>query len=241
MTEKLEELCHSLRLPHLLKVMEKEENKENEAFLVELFAYELSCREEVRMKHLEKTAKLPSKKNLATFDWHDQIKLPTEQTKGELVSLAFIGQAENAVFVGSPGTGKSHLAVALGRKACSEGIETRFWRVSELVAELEKQWKNRELEAFKQRFNKVKVVILDEMGYVPFTKEGSELFFQLISDWYETKSVIITSNLEFSQWHKVFIDPRLTAALVDRMIHHAHILSFTGESYRLKNVLSKPT
>lgn len=77
------------------------------------------------------------------------------------------------------------------------------------------------------------------MGYVPFTKEGSELLFQLISEWCETKSVIITSNLEFSSWNKVFIDPRLTAALVDRLIHHAHILSFTGESYRLKNALSK--
>jgi DNA replication protein DnaC len=85
----------------------------------------------------------------------------------------------------------------------------------------------------------VKLIILDEMGYVPFTKEGAELLFQLISDWYENKSIIITSNLEFSQWNKVFIDPRLTAALVDRLIHHAHILSFTGESFRLKNSLSK--
>lgn len=109
-----------------------------------------------------------------------------------------------------------------------------------MVGELERQWKNNTLEIFKRRFDKVKLIILDEMGYVPFTKEGAELLFQLISDWYETKSVIITSNLEFSQWNKVFIDPRLTAALVDRLIHHAHILSFTGESFRLKNALSKP-
>lgn len=95
------------------------------------------------------------------------------------------------------------------------------------------------IRSLQKRFDKVKLIILDEMGYVPFTKEGAELLFQLISDWYETKSVIITSNLEFSQWNKVFIDPRLTAALVDRLIHHAHILSFTGESFRLKNALSK--
>lgn len=90
-------------------------------------------------------------------------------------------------------------------------------------------------DSLKKKFDKTRLIILDEMGYVPFTKEGSELLFQLISEWYETKSVIITSNLEFSSWNKVFIDPRLTAALVDRLIHHAHILSFTGESYRLKN------
>lgn len=128
----------------------------------------------------------------------------------------------------------------MGQLATQSGINTQFWRVSELVGELERQWKNNTLEIFKRRFDKVKLIILDEMGYVPFTKEGAELLFQLISDWYETKSVIITSNLEFSQWNKVFIDPRLTAALVDRLIHHAHILSFTGESFRLKNALSKP-
>ena len=131
------------------------------------------------------------------------------------------------------------MACALGTLATENGIDTRFWRVSDLVSELERQWKNNTLDAFKKRFDKVKLIILDEMGYVPFTKEGAELLFQLISDWYETKSVIITSNLEFSQWNKVFIDARLTAALVDRLIHHAHILSFTGESFRLKNALSK--
>lgn len=131
------------------------------------------------------------------------------------------------------------MASALGQVATKEGIETRFWRVSDLVIELECQWKNNSLEHFKRRFDKVKLIILDEMGYVPFSKDGAELLFQLISDWYEKKSVILTSNLEFSQWNKVFSDPRLTAALVDRLIHHAHILSFTGESYRLKNSLSK--
>ena len=111
--------------------------------------------------------------------------------------------------------------------------------MSDLVIELEKAWKESQLERFKKRFNRVQLIILDEMGYVPFNKNGSELLFQLISDWYETKSIIITSNLEFSSWNKVFIDPRLTSALVDRLIHHAHILTFTGESYRLKNALSK--
>lgn len=235
----LEELCKQLRLSHLPKAIEAKEFETKEEWLLFLLENELENRDKVKTVRLFKQSKIPNRKTLSSYEWHNQITLPNPTTKDELTSLSFIKQCENAVFVGTPGTGKSHLACALGTLATETGIETRFWRVSDLVAELERQWKNNTLEAFKKRFDKVKLIILDEMGYVPFTKEGAELLFQLISDWYETKSVIITSNLEFSQWNKVFIDPRLTAALVDRLIHHAHILSFTGESFRLKNALSK--
>lgn len=129
--------------------------------------------------------------------------------------------------------------IALGRKACSEGVSTKFFRVNNLVEQLENALKKQQLASFKKRFETTELIILDEMGYLPLTKEGAELLFQLISDWYEQKSIIITSNLEFSQWNRVFMDSRLTAALVDRLIHHAHIISFKGESFRLKNSLSK--
>lgn len=140
---------------------------------------------------------------------------------------------------GSPGTGKTHLAIALGRKACSEGVPTKFFRVNNLVEQLESVLKKQQLASFKKRFEAIELIILDEMGYLPLTKEGAELLFQLISDCYEQKSIIITSNLEFSQWNRVFMDSRLTAALVDRLIYHAHIIGFKGESFRLKNSLSK--
>ncbi len=240
---RFETVCKQLRLPHILQMLTAQdlevtvETKED--WLMCLLEKELACREKVKITRLLKQAKLPINRTLDNYEWHEHICLPSVTTKEELLSLSFIRQKENAVFVGTPGTGKTHLACALGQLATQSGIETRFWRVSELVGELERQWKNNTLEVFKHRFDKVKLVILDEMGYVPFTKEGAELLFQLISDWYETKSVILTSNLEFSQWNKIFIDPRLTAALVDRLIHHAHILSFTGESFRLKNALSK--
>jgi DNA replication protein DnaC len=146
---------------------------------------------------------------------------------------------ENVVLVGAPGTGKTHLATGLGHKACLDRFEVRFYRVSDLVETLERAWKEGKIQQFRKKFKKVDLVILDEMGYIPFTKEGSELLFQLISDWYEQKSFIITSNLEFSQWNRVFMDSRLTAALVDRVIHHAHILSFTGDSYRVTHALSR--
>lgn len=238
MNNQLEELCKSLHLTHTARKVNDLEFESKETFLINLLQHELSCRETVKIERFQKSAKFPSRKSLEDYEWHQQIKLPTAETRSELESCAFIPRAENVVLVGSPGTGKTHLAIGIGRKACELGYETRFLRVSDLVIELEKHWRNHTLELFKKRFDKVKCIILDEMGYVPFTKDGSELLFQLISDWYETKSVIITSNLEFSQWNRVFVDPRLTAALVDRLIHHAHILSFTGESYRLKNALS---
>ena len=238
---RLNEICKQLRLSHLPQAVANDSFETKEEWLVFLLENEMKCREEVKTARLFKQAKFPARRSLDNYQWTDQIATANENSKDELISLSFIRQKENAVFVGTPGTGKTHLACALGQMATKEGLETRFWRVSDLVSELERQWKNNTLESFKHRFDKVKLIILDEMGYVPFTKEGAELLFQLISDWYETKSVIVTSNLEFSQWSKVFIDARLTAALVDRLIHHAHILSFTGESFRLKNALSKGT
>lgn len=237
--EQLENLCKQLRLSHIPKVIQHHDFDSKEEWLFFLLKQELKGREETKRIRLFKQSKLPANRTLNSYVWHNQISLPSPTTQEELTSLSFIRQCENAVFVGTPGTGKTHLACALGTLATESGLETRFWRVSDLVSELERQWKSNTLDMFKKRFDRVKLIILDEMGYVPFTKEGAELLFQLISDWYETKSVIITSNLEFSQWNKVFIDTRLTAALVDRLVHHAHILSFTGESYRLKHALSK--
>ncbi|MFD2195717.1 IS21-like element helper ATPase IstB, partial [Oceanobacillus bengalensis] len=161
-----------------------------------------------------------------------------QMDRESLESLYFIDKKENLILTGAPGTGKSHLVTALGRKACRSGYEVRFYRVADLVELLEKSWREGRFQALRNRFNKVDMIILDEMGYVPFSKEGAELLFQLISDWYERSSLVITSNLEFSQWNRIFADARLTAALVDRVIHHAHILSFTGDSYRVTHALS---
>ena len=239
MNHTLESVCRELRLSRIPSLIDSVEVSNKEEWLLELLIREVEAKEERRIQRLIKQAKFSSHKTLEMFEWHNQILVQDEDTKEQLTSLDFIQSRQNVVCIGAPGTGKTHLATALGYKACQEGIETRFWRVSDLVIELEKAWKENQLERFKKKFNRVQLIILDEMGYVPFNKNGSELLFQLISDWYETKSIIITSNLEFSSWNKVFIDPRLTSALVDRLIHHAHILTFTGESYRLKNAISK--
>ena len=237
----LETLCKSLRLSRVPKLLDASMPKENIAWLLSLLESEIAYREDAKRLRFYKQAKFPMKKELVHYQWHENISLPTENTKEMLLDLSFIHRHENIVLVGTPGTGKTHLATALGVLAGERAIETKFWRVSDLVSELHKHWHNGTLKSFKQSFDKVKLIILDEMGYVPFSREGAELLFQLVSDWYETKSIIITSNLEFSAWSKVFVDSRLTAALVDRLIHHAHIIRFTGECYRLKNALSNAT
>ena len=236
----LTEICKELRLSNLANLSRTNQLVEDEKteWLLKLLRKEIKIRNDKKIARLYNQAKFPKRKTLNDYIWHDQINFSNEESKQQLLDLSFIENNENAVFVGTPGTGKTHLATALGVKAIENGINVKFWRVAELVDLLEREWQSLSIERFKKKCHKYQLIILDEMGYVPFSKAGSELLFQLISDWYETKSIIITSNLEFSQWSKVFIDPRLTAALVDRLIHHAHIVSFTGESYRLKNELS---
>jgi DNA replication protein DnaC len=235
--ERITQICKSLRLAYIADGYKSIEGF-NEEFLLKLLEYELEQREINKVARLIKAAKFPNNKTIEEYRWHENIHLPSQTDKDELVNASFVSRNENIVLVGSPGTGKSHLAVGIGRKATENGVNVRFWRVSDLVEQLEIHLKSGRLSNFRRRFEKVELIILDEMGYIPFSKEGSELLFQLISDWYETKSLIITSNLEFSQWNRIFTDSRLTAALVDRLIHHAHILTFTGESYRLSNALS---
>ena len=125
--------------------------------------------------------------------------------------------------------------------ACRQGKEVRFYRVPDLVALLQKKHEAGTLERFHHELFACDLLILDEMGFLPFHQTGAQLLFHVVSRFYETHSVIVTSNLEFGQWNHVFGDNRLTAALVDRLVHHAHILAFTGESYRLRHALSSVT
>ena len=239
MTTDLKNLCKTLRLAYVADVYEDISFNNPAQFLEELFLKELQLRDETKAERLVKKARFIQKKSLASFQWHDHIHFLPHIDAKELSMLNFINRKENLILTGSPGTGKTHLATGIGYEACKKGLEVRFYRVSDLADILEKAWREGKLAQFRNRFKGVDLIILDEMGYVPFNKEGAELLFQLVSDWYEQKSLIITSNLEFSQWNRVFSDSRLTAALVDRVIHHAHILNFTGDSFRVTHALSR--
>ncbi|MCC5804675.1 IS21-like element helper ATPase IstB [Rossellomorea vietnamensis] len=239
MSDLLRNKCKTLRLAHVAEIHDQIPFENTEQYLSSLFDEEIRLRDQTKSMKLIKKARFLDKKSLQTYEWTEQIRFPAHTSKDEICSLDFIERGQNVVLVGSPGTGKTHLATGLGRKACESGYEVRFYRVAHLVEELEQALKLNKLSSFRKKLEKVDLIILDEMGYLPFSKEGAELLFQLISEFYEQKSLIITSNLEFSQWNRIFTDSRLTAALVDRLIHHAHVISFQGESYRLTNALSK--
>ena len=239
MNEAILNLCKQLRLAHVAEAIKEVPFTEPEEYIYQILLKELAGREQAKIARNLKQARFIDTKTLESYQWHKDICLPGHLSKEELEQLNFIRRKENVILVGAPGTGKTHLASALGRKACEQGFEVRFYRVSHLVEELEQAMLTGKLKQFRSKLEKVDLMILDEMGYLPFGKEGAELLFQIISEFYEQKSLIITSNLEFSQWNRIFSDSRLTAALVDRLIHHAHIISYTGQSFRLTNALSR--
>ncbi|WP_186450926.1 IS21-like element helper ATPase IstB, partial [Sporomusa sp. KB1] len=146
----------------------------------------------------------------------------------------YIQQKEGIVFCGNPGTGKTHLATALGLKACEKGLRVRFYTAAGLVNDLLEAQQNHTLSKLEQQLTKLNLLILDELSYLTFARSSAELLFQILSSRNERGSVIITTNLEFSRWTEIFGDPMLTAAIVDRMTHRSHIVDTNGPSYRLR-------
>ena len=199
----------------------------------ELLELELREREVNRINRMVKTAGFQVIKTLEDFVWNRNIELPSGLTQEYMVELDFLKGKENLIFLGSVGTGKTHLATAIALKACQQGRHVRFFTAASLANLLLERNNKGTLNAFLGTLRKAELLVIDEIGFVPLHKDAAELLFQVISDCYERKSLIITSNLEFSQWNTVFGDNRLTAALIDRLIHHSHIVVFSGESYRL--------
>jgi DNA replication protein DnaC len=191
----------------------------------------------MRIRKLINKAKFPQMKTFEGYSFDAITFLESINPEG-LMRVDFIEKKENVIMLGAVGTGKTHLATAMGIEACKRGMKVRFFRVSDLISTLQMRFQSGTLHRFQKELFNSDMLIIDEIGFVPFHKDGSELFFNLMSECYERLSIVATSNLEFSQWNTVFGDDRLTAALVDRLVHHAHILAFTGDSYRLKNALS---
>jgi len=203
------------------------------AFMMNALTKELEQRKENRVQRKLKEARFPYKKYLVDLDmdeYGDDIKSKIE----ELIRLDFIDARENAILIGNSGRGKTHLAIGIGIAACLVDKRVLFTNVPNLVIELKEAMSLNGVTAFRNRFLKYELVIIDELGYVSFDKEGCDILFNLISNRIEAGSMIITSNLAFSDWVDVFKDARLTGALVDRVARHAHVLDMSGTSYRFK-------
>ncbi|HDW3057949.1 TPA: IS21-like element helper ATPase IstB [Bacillus cereus] len=234
----LQEACKVLHLSSILEHYDEVIFENKEQFLQDILNLEIEARQSKKVSTLIKKAKFRELKWLKDYEWGEQIHLPSTTSKEHISELRFFEGKQNLLLLGSPGTGKTHLATALGLKACEQGYQVKFFRVADLVGILEEALKQGNLTRIKKQIESCDLLILDELGYVPFQKQGAELLFHIIADCYEQKSVLVTSNLEFGQWNRIFGDNRLTSALMDRLVHHAHIIAFTGESYRLRNALS---
>ena len=190
------------------------------------------------IQHSVKVAGFPSVKTLSEFDFDFQESINKQQIY-DFNSLRFIDKKENIVFYGNSGVGKTHLAISIGVTAAQNRKSTYFIKCGRLIEILKKAQLEGRLEERLKKFCGYKLLIIDELGYLPITKEESKLFFQLIDRRYEKHSTIITTNINFSQWDDVFGDPLIASAIVDRLLHHSHVAKITGNSYRLKDFFQK--
>ena len=233
----LKERCKALKLAYVPVCYENIPYQNKEQYLTDLFGEELRERQAHKVRRLIKRAGFLSTKTLEEFDW-SPVTLQPPTTQADLESLAFLTRNENVLALGAVGTGKTHLATALGLKACLEGKAVRFYRCLDLVNQLLESHREGRLARLMRELDRVDLLIIDELGFVPLHPDGAQLLFNVVAKCYERKSIIITSNIQFGEWNRVLGDNRLTAALIDRLVHHAHILAFSGESYRLKKALA---
>ena len=207
-------------------------------FLAAVLEQEVLKREQSGIQIRIQQARFPLPKTLDTFDF---TAIPS-LNKAKVIALThceWIDRHENAILLGNAGTGKTHLGIALGFMACQAGKRVRFCTAASLVNELIAAQQEGTLHRLERQWRRWDLVILDELGYIPFSTSGSQLLFQFCSERYERASLLITSNLEFARWTEVFGDEKLTAALLDRLTHRAHILPMNGESYRFRESLRR--
>lgn len=229
-----------LKLPTMHSECEKiaarsaKDNLDHLAFLLSLCELELVDRERRAAERRLKAARFPARKSLDDFDFTAQPSV-NKPLVLELVKGEYLEKRENLILVGASGTGKTHLATALGMAACLAGKKVRFFRVTELITTLIEAKEEKLLLRLKNQLAKQHLLVLDELGYVPASKVGAELLFDIIATAYERQSLIVTTNLPFENWPEVLGSERLTGAALDRLTHRCHILETSGESYRLKD------
>jgi len=235
----LEYHLKQLKLPSMLReytslaAVCSKERADYPTYLLRLSERELLDREQRAAERRIKAAKFPVIKTLDSFDFTAQPSI-NESLVRRLAGGEYIDRRENVLLAGNSGTGKTHLATALGFTACAQGRRVRFFTVTGLVTYLLEAREDRQLQRILEQLGRHQLLILDELGYVPFSKAGAELLFEVVSRAYEQTSLIVTTNLPFENWTEVMGSERLTGALLDRLSHRIHILEANGQSYRLK-------
>ena len=239
MKDKIYEYCKELRLSATFAENAVGFSGEtNQDYLLKVLQAEIDYRSN---KHRNLHLKQAGFDHIKTFENYqfDKIIIPNTLTIDTLRTLEFMKRQENLILYGRNGAGKSHMATALGVEACMQGKKVRFYKTAALVNELTDAKSNGSLIRYLRNISKLDLLICDEWGYLPFDSEGSQLLFQVIADCYEKRSLIITTNIEFSKWNGIFYDDQLTAALIGRLVHHSHLIVFDRDSWRFEHSLMK--
>lgn len=236
---RIKDLAKELKLPYTSRNLDEEVKEANiknlayEDFLLSMLENEHELRKANGVKNRIRQARFPYKKYLEDLSVDDLPQDAKDKVK-TFSSLDFIETGQNIILAGNPGTGKTHMAIGIGIKACTRGYKVLFTTIPLLVNELKESRSEKTLRVFERKFEKYDLIIADELGYISFDKEASELLFTYLSLRAGRKSTIITTNLSFERWDEIFKDPVMTAAMIDRLAHKSYIVNMNGNSYRLK-------